>query len=797
VQVRRRRENAGSSDGRAEPILLADIAPGQRNRRPVDAALLLCAILVLGWSAAIAASDARVDKRVADALHTILGWAVAPWRVLFVAALVVAAGIVVDVLIHRRWVLARDLVAGLGLVAAVVTVLGRLVESRWPTPEDGWRSTWGFPEIRLAAVAVVVVVAGPEMARFARVFADWLIVLAAVGVVALGYALPAHAFGALAVGIACGAVVRLCFGTAAGVPPVQRVSYQLAELGVEATDVRVWSQQRMGTAEYGAADDEGKPLRVRLLGRDAQDTQRLARRWRSLAYRDPPRSVADGRLEQVEHEALAALMAAQAGVRVPGVVIAALGAEGDALLVTRQPDREPLEASLASLVADSTLDDLWHQVGRLHDAGISHGRLNASNIVVVDGAATILDLSAATLGAPQSAIDIDVAELLVACTVMVGPERALRAAIDGVGTDAVAGALPYLQRSALTPHGRDLARHSDVALKELRAAAASATNQEEPPELASISRVTWKGILTTGLVGVAGYLLIKQLGEIGFGTIADELRTASISWVVLGVVLAQITLISDAVSLRGAVKTPLPLLPCVALESAVKFVSLTVPGSAARTAMNVRFLQRMGAPTPEAVAAAAVDGVSETVIQTLLVALLLPFVDLKVDTSQLGHGGPDPQMVGLVLGALVAGVIVSLTVPRLRAMVVPGVRSALGSLWTVARSRRKRVELFGANLATQVLFALTLGAACQAYGVDLSLAQLLLVNMAASALSSLVPVPGGIGAAEAGITAGLVAVGVDQDTALAIAITHRLCTYFLPPLWGYFALRWLQQKAYV
>src|SRR4029079_18072128 len=113
-------------------------------------------------------------------------------------------------------------------VSAVVTVLGRLVESRWPTPEDGGRSTWGFPEIRLAAVAVVVVVAGPEMARFVRVFADWLIVLAAVGVVALGYALPAHAFGALAVGIACGAVVRLCFGTAAGVPPVQRVSYQLA-----------------------------------------------------------------------------------------------------------------------------------------------------------------------------------------------------------------------------------------------------------------------------------------------------------------------------------------------------------------------------------------------------------------------------------------------------------------------------------------------------------------------------------------------------------------------------------------
>jgi hypothetical protein len=57
-----------------------------------------------------------------------------------------------------------------------------------------------------------------------------------------------------------------------------------------------------------------------------------------------------------------------------------------------------------------------------------------------------------------------VAELLVACTVLVGPDRALATAIAGVGVDAVTGALPYLQRAALTPHTRDLARSSDVAL---------------------------------------------------------------------------------------------------------------------------------------------------------------------------------------------------------------------------------------------------------------------------------------------------------------------------------------------
>jgi hypothetical protein len=85
----------------------------------------------------------------------------------------------------------------------------------------------------------------------------------------------------------------------------------------------------------------------------------------------------------------------------------------------------------------------------------------------------LIGFAAATLGAPQSALDIDVAEFLVACTALVGPDRALAAAIAGVGVDAVTAALPYLQRAALTPHTRDLARSNEVALTKLRAAAAT------------------------------------------------------------------------------------------------------------------------------------------------------------------------------------------------------------------------------------------------------------------------------------------------------------------------------------
>ncbi len=451
----------------------------------------------------------------------------------------------------------------------------------------------------------------------------------------------------------------------------------------------------------------------------------------------------------------------------------------------------------AEQVTDELLRDLFEQVTRLHAAGISHGRLNLSNVIVVDGAPVIRELAAATLGAPQAALDMDVAELLVATTVLVGPERALDRAVEGGWTKAVGRALPYLQRAALTPHVRDLAREHDVALKQLRKDAAAATGQEKPPELAPLHRVTFKSLALSALLVFAAYLLITQLAEIGFGTIADQLRGANVAWVGLALLVAQTTFVAQAVSLQGAVVAQLALLPTVALESAIKFINLTVPSSAGQIAINIRFLQRMGVPTEQAVVSGAVDGVSETVVQVLLVFATLPFISAGVDTSQFGIGTPDTRLVVAIVVALVVGLAVVLGVPSLRAKVVPTVKSALSALWFVAKTRRKRVQLFGGNIAAELLFALTLGAVCHAYGVDLSLAELVFINTSASAFASLMPVPGGIGAAEAALTAGLTAVGVDESTAFAIAFTHRLCTFYLPPIWGFFSLRWLTTKGYV
>jgi glycosyltransferase 2 family protein len=776
--------------------LLTETEPGRRNRRTIDAALLAWAAVVIGLTAVVASSAPESDVAVADALKTVLGWADTLWRVAFVALLAGAIAIVADVVVERRWSLARDLVVAVLVVFAAGVVLGGIVESDWFPIKDHLLSRWGYPELRLAVATAIIVVAAPELLRAVRAVATCLIPLATVGAVVLGAALPASALGALAVGLGAGALVRLVFGSGAGVPPTATVRAALEALGVAVADLRPAAQQHVGAAVYVGHDGDAQPLKVRVLGKDAPDTQRLARRWRLLAYRDPPRSAPVGRLEQVEHEAVATLMAAQAGVSVPDVVMAAAGPDGDALMVTRQPDGAPLESASADAVSDATLADVWRQAGRLHAAGIAHGRLNLSNVQLDTDGLMLVDLSAATLGAPQAELDMDVAELLVASAVLVGPERALRLAVDGGWSDAIARALPYLQRAALTPHLRDLARESEVGLKELRVAAAEATGQKVP-EVVPLRRVRLRDLVVMAMVVFAAYLVITQLAKIGFDTIADELRHADVAWIVLALIVAQTTFVAQGISLRGTVATPLPLLPAVVLQSAIKFINMTVPSSAGRIGINIRFLQQMGVPTPQAVAAGAVDDASETIVQIAVVLITLPFVDFAIDRSQLKFSVPSGRLITTVVVLLAVVVVAMLASSSLRAKVMPPIRNALSGMWAVARDRRKRLELFGGNLGSELLYAIALGAVCRAYGIDLSLPTLLLVNAAASAFAGLIPVPGGVGAAEAGLTAGLVAVGVDDSTAFAIAFTHRLCTYYLPPIWGYFSMRWLRGKAYI
>jgi undecaprenyl-diphosphatase len=56
------------------------------------------------------------------------------------------------------------------------------------------------------------------------------------------------------------------------------------------------------------------------------------------------------------------------------------------------------------------------------------------------------------------------------------------------------------------------------------------------------------------------------------------------------------------------------------------------------------------------------------------------------------------------------------------------------------------------------------------------------------------PTPGGLGAVEGGLVAGLTAVGIPTSTAIAAALVSRVLSFWLPVLPGIVAFRLLQHR---
>jgi uncharacterized protein (TIRG00374 family) len=247
----------------------------------------------------------------------------------------------------------------------------------------------------------------------------------------------------------------------------------------------------------------------------------------------------------------------------------------------------------------------------------------------------------------------------------------------------------------------------------------------------------------------------------------------------------------------GSTSEPLPFGPTAALQFATCYVNLAVPSSAGRVAITTRFFQRFGIPPAAAFSAGVIDSVSEFVVQITLFVLV--FFSSDVD---LGLSLKTDQLSGvattalIIIAVLIVAAAIAFAVPSLRQRVLTWLHEARDAL-QVLRDPRKLLQLYGGNLLAQVLFAMTLGACVRAFGYEVPLSTLILINTVVSLFAGLLPVPGGVGVSEAGLSLGLTRAGIPSETAFAIALTYRFVTFYLPPIWGLRSYRWLTSRRYL
>jgi len=782
--------------------------------------LLVLSVLTIGVLSFPAPGPTSFDSLVTglvQALPGLFGWfwemsydLLMIWTLVLVVVALVARG--------RNRLLFEEVLAG-ALGVGVALLAGRLAGTDW---SDSFRALGAsgsppvYVAVRLALATAVVVMASPYLARPLRYVGRAVVGIGAVAAIALETSLPIGMVAAFAVGIGSAAIVHLLFGSPAGRLTLGQVADALAELGVEATRLRQAPLEPRGVAIATAETPHGRTLLVKVYGRDAWDGQLLAAAWSALWYRGDTPHLVLGRRQQVEHEAFVTLLAERAGVSVLPVVAAGMASEQDALLVTEATGR-PLRALGPGEIDDELLERIWGNAARLHALGVAHRRLDASRIVVQpDKTPAFGDLGGAEVAADDADIAADRAQVLVATALAAGPGRAASAALAALGADALQQVLPLLQPAAVERQTRHAIDGQNWDLEDLRTACADAAGLELP-KLARLRRVSLRSIGVVLLVALVAYAVISALANVGLANLLDEFKAADLAWLAVALALSPVVPVAQAVATLGASFRPLRFGPVLMLQYAIQFVALALPSSAARLALDIRFFGRNGIEGGAAISIGVIASVCGFVVQVLLIVVIslsgLASLDLggsgASSTASTGGSSSSEGSPLLVLTAalVVAGVLVTLAVPRYRRVVTQAVpryramlRSQASSAATalgVLRSPPKVAMIFAGNLGAQLLQAVILGLCLRAFGHHATMAQLLLVNTLASLFAGFMPVPGGMGVAEAAYTAGLVALGVPNAPAMSTAITFRMVTYYLPPVWGAFAMRWLRQHAYL
>jgi undecaprenyl-diphosphatase len=772
---------------------------GTTRRRPGDIARALVAALLLVPLILHAHHPTATEEAVVRLFDSIPTGARTLFLILYQLAALWAVGLlVVTVLLLRRWRLARDL----AVAAAAAWVLGRLMaflvhdDGLWQAFKVTFDLTGAprFPMVRLSVAVATVLVASPHLARPTRRLGEALVALLALSSLYLSRGFPTDLVAAIVLGWGVAHLVEWVFGTPVGRPARGQVDDALTKLGIPVAGLHLTSEQPVGRAVFvGERTDGGGPVRAVALGRDEADAQLLSRAWRYLAYRDAPPSLLPSRRAQVEYEAYLMLLARDAGVDAPQVVVA--GPSGSlALLVVEEVAGTELYDLDASSVSDELLDRVWTELRTLHAARVAHGKLDARHVLVDGGAVRIVGFDFASSSARFRQTSGDVAQLLAATTAVVGAERAVAAAVRVVGKEAVAAALPVLQPAALSgwTHdalgGRD---QLDDRLDDLRRVGAEATGAEAP-ELRRLYRVQPRSLLMAvgALVGV-GVLLSRVGDPVVFW---DTVKNANWWFVTLAFVLGLGTDAAFGITFLGNVPIRLPVWPSIELQSAMSFSNLAVP-VAADTALQVRFLQKNGLDLGSAVAAGGIlSSVSEIIVQ---VGLLFLAIWLAPDSIDFGRIDTDQIVVLVLIGVLVVGVAMAVVfgVRRIRHRVLPPIRRALETVWSAVKTPSRLALLIGGNVVAQCLYAASLLACVEAYGASINFWTLLALNIGISVIASLVPIPGGGTAVSAVGLAGMItAFGVPSAVASAAVLTHQLAVTYLPAIPGWFATNDLVKK---
>ncbi|MGW3247133.1 lysylphosphatidylglycerol synthase transmembrane domain-containing protein [Streptomyces sp. NPDC001070] len=597
---------------------------------------------------------------------------------------------------------------------------------------------------------------------------------------------------------------------------------------------------------YMVTLEDGPLLDVTVVDREQQAHGFFYRMWRRLQLRGITQRRSLQSLRQaLEQEALLAYAAIAAGANAPRLIATSELGPDAVMLVYEHMGGRSLDALADEEITDEVLHGAWAQVKSLQSRRIAHRRLVGESLQMDrSGTVFLTDLRGGEIAAGDIVLRMDVAQLLTTLALRVGPERSVASAVAVLGPDAVADSLPLLQPIALSRTTRatlkQLARERAQREREAVLAASKAgradseaggkeTGKETkaerraekkaiedaleeareedlltrirhqvllirpqaPVEPVRLERVRPRTLISIIAGAFAAYFLLSQISSIDPATLLAE---ANWGWVVVAVLASALSYVAAAMALSGFVPEKLSFVRTTLAQIAGSFVKLVAPAAIGGVALNTRYLQKSGVRPGLAVASV---GASQLVGLGSHISLLLVFGYIT-GTEKTPSLSPSRTVMA---GLLTAGVLflVVTAVPPLRRFVSTRVRALFAGvvprMLDVLQQPMKLTTGIGGTLLLTLAFVLCLDASIRTFHGEVNFAAIAVIFLAGNALGSAAPTPGGLGAVEGALIAGLTTIGhLDSATATSAVLLFRVLTFWLPVLPGWLAFTQLTRR---
>ena len=277
-------------------------------------------------------------------------------------------------------------------------------------------------------------------------------------------------------------------------------------------------------------------------------------------------------------------------------------------------------------------------------------------------------------------------------------------------------------------------------------------------------------------------VIVPQLDS--FAESLQALKDANLWWVFLGIALYFSGVLILAVQFMVLAFKKLVFGLTARVQGATLFVNKIVPNGVGTISLNAYYFVKRGHTAGQTTSILAMNSITSLIAYIILILLSFAFSPLNLSLLTTAN---IPINTILFLAVLLFGagyVLYSAT----------GLKKKIHKAWKDIRTNMASYKTRPKSVLVAMIFnglgtsanIITLVLAAKAVGVDVSFANALLAYTFGNIASALVPTPGGIGSAEAGIYSGLVLVGIDGTDAMTVTLLYRLITYWIPILPGYY-----------